>query len=69
MKDSEGYRKFQDVIFQEIQDRQRQATQTAVEEFARYAETKGFTLDRLVEMAQSGMSGADLWSAVHGAKN
>ena len=65
MKPEDGYRKFQDLIFQEIQERERMATQAAVDEFVRYAAVTGFTIDRLIQLAQSGMSGADLWNAVH----
>jgi hypothetical protein len=65
MKSEDGHSKFQDRIFREIQDRESIGRQNAVEQFVQIAATKGFTLDKLIEMAQSGISGSDLWSAVH----
>lgn len=62
-----GYERFQDLIFQELEERQRLVTNNAVEEFVHYAETKGFTLEQLIRMTQSGMSGKDVWAAVHSA--
>lgn len=64
MKNSDSYQRFQDSIFREIQDREKLATIAAVEHFVHHAATKGFPLDRLIEMADSGMSGAEIWKAV-----
>jgi hypothetical protein len=65
MRNDSPYRKFQDLIFQQLQEKQMMVTQGAVDDFVQYAAGKGFTLDQLVELAKSGMSGADLWQAVH----
>jgi hypothetical protein len=65
MKQDNSYRKFQDLMFQEIRDRENIVQQDAVEQFVKIAATKGFSLDKLIEMAQSGMSGSELWSAVY----
>jgi hypothetical protein len=65
MKNADSYKKFQDLIFQEINDREKISRQDALEQFVKIAESRGFTLDRLISMAESGMSGARLWCAVN----
>jgi hypothetical protein len=65
MRDSLPYEKFVDLMFQEIQDREKIATRTAVEAFLGYAATKGFTLNQLIQMSKSGMSGAQIRYAVN----
>jgi hypothetical protein len=65
MRDSLPYEKFVDLMFQEIQDREKIATRTAVEAFVGYAATKGFTLNQLIQMSKSGMSGAQIRYAVN----
>ena len=65
MKSADGYRRFEDLMFQELEARQRMATQAAIDESIQYAGTKGFTLDQLIHMADSGMSGREVWIAVH----
>ncbi len=62
---TDGYQRFQDLILQEIQAQKEMATQAAVKEFVQYANTRGFTIDRLIQMAESGMSGADISNTVH----
>ena len=64
MRDAQPYEKLVELMFQEIQDRAKIATRTAVEAFVGYAATKGFTLDQLIEMSKSGMSGAQIRWAV-----
>ena len=64
MRNSQPYQKFVDLMFQEIQNRAKIATRTAVEAFIGYAATKGFTVDQLIEMSKSGMSGAQIRCAV-----
>jgi hypothetical protein len=65
MKGDDSFHKFQGLIFQEIEAQKRMATQAAVDDFIAYAGTRGFTLDRLIDMASSGMSGRTLFDAVH----
>ncbi len=62
---TDGYQRFQDLILQEIQAQKEMATQAAVKDFGQYAHTRGFTIDRLIQMAESGMSGADISNTVH----
>jgi hypothetical protein len=64
MNGADGYRRFQDSTFAELEAKQRIVTRVAVEQFAQYAETKGYTLDSLIKLAGSGMSGAQLWGDV-----
>jgi hypothetical protein len=67
LKHSDEYRRFQDLMFQQIQEQEALADQTVtekVEHFVDLAASKGFTLDRLIEMAESGMSGAMILRAV-----
>jgi hypothetical protein len=64
MDAADGYRKFQAVVFQELEARQRIVSRAAVGQFVAYAKTKGYTLDSLIELAVSGMSGAQLWGNV-----
>src|SRR5438132_1541178 len=52
-----AYRKLQGLLLQELQDKQLVATQGAVEDFLRLAAAKGFDLDDLIRMVESGMSG------------
>jgi hypothetical protein len=66
MRDPQPYEKFVDLMFQEIQDRDKIATRRAVEAFVGYAATKGFSLGHLIKMSKSGMSGAQIRFAVDG---
>ena len=45
MRQDDSYKKFRDVIFQELEDIRRMATEAAVEDFVRWAGTKGFSLE------------------------
>ncbi|MFN0172855.1 MAG: hypothetical protein ACKV22_41270 [Bryobacteraceae bacterium] len=64
MENDVGYRKFQDLIFQEIQEKESLAMQTAIEELVRLAESKGLSLDDLIHMTESGMSCKQLLESV-----
>ena len=62
-------RRFQDLIFQELEKRKRIATQEAVHQFINLAAERGFPIDQLIGMTGSGMPGADVWRAVFGSSD
>ena len=59
-----AYRKLQDLLLQELQNKQLLATQGAVEDFLRLAAAKGFYIDDLIRMVESGMSGQQIAETV-----
>jgi len=67
MKRDYPYKEFRDLILEQLQDIQELDTETAVEDLVRLAESNGLSLADLIEMAQSGMSGADIYRAIHRA--
>jgi hypothetical protein len=59
-----AYRKLQDLLLQELQHKQLLATQGAVEDFLKLAAAKGFYIDDLIRMVESGMSGQQIAESV-----
>jgi hypothetical protein len=59
-----AYRKLQDLLLQELQNKQLLATQGAVEDFLQLAAAKGFYIDDLIGMVESGMSGQQIAETV-----
>jgi hypothetical protein len=59
-----AFRKLQDLILTELQHKQLLATQGAVEDFLRLASSKGYYIDDLIRMAESGMSGQQIADTV-----
>jgi hypothetical protein len=59
-----AYRKLQDLLLQELQNKQLLATQGAVEDFLQLAAAKGFHIDDLIGMVESGMSGQQIAETV-----
>ena len=64
MQHDQAFRKLQDLILTELQHKQLPATQGAVEDFLRLASSKGYYIDDLIRMAESGMSGQQIADAV-----
>jgi hypothetical protein len=60
MQHDHAFRKLQDLILTELQNKQLQATRGAVEDFVRLAAAKGYYVDDLIRMAESGMSGQEI---------
>lgn len=65
----DSYRKFQDLIFQELAARKRLTTQEAVRQFINLTAERGFPIDRLINLVESGMPGADVWRSVFGSSD
>jgi hypothetical protein len=59
-----AFRKLQDLILTELQHKQLLATQGAVEDFLRLASSKGYYIEDLIRMAESGMSGQQIADTV-----
>jgi len=59
-----AYRKLQDLLLQELRNKQLLATQGAVEDFLQLAAAKGFYIDDLIGMVESGMSGQQIAETV-----
>ena len=59
-----AYRKRQDLLLQELRNKQLLATQGAVEDFLQLAAAKGFYIDDLIGMVESGMSGQQIAETV-----
>jgi hypothetical protein len=59
-----AYHKLQDLLLGELQQKQLLATQGAVEDFLRFAAAKGFYIDDLIGMVESGMSGQQIAETV-----
>ena len=59
-----AYHKLQDLLLQELQQKQLIATQGAVEDFLLLAAAKGFYIDDLIDMVESGMSGQQIAETV-----
>jgi hypothetical protein len=59
-----AYRKLQDLLLQELKNKQLLATQGAVEDFLQLAAAKGFYIDDLIGMVESGMSGQQIAETV-----
>lgn len=68
MASSDAYRKFQDLIFQELDEKEHRAKQNAVEDLVRRAEARGFTIEDLLKMLASGSSVAQILSLVSSKK-
>ena len=64
MQRDHAFRKLQDLILTELQHKQLLATQGAVEDFLRLASSKGYYIDDLIRMAESGMSGQQIADTV-----
>ena len=60
MQCDRAYRKLQNLLLQEFQNKQLQATPGAVEDFIHLAAAQGFYIDDLIRMAESGMSGREI---------
>jgi hypothetical protein len=56
MGDLKDYKSGQDLLFQELWEREKTMNQAAVEEFIRQAERAGYSIDDLLKMLDSGMS-------------
>jgi|HubBroStandDraft_6_1064221.scaffolds.fasta_scaffold1132969_1 hypothetical protein len=59
-----AYQKLQDLLLQELQQKELIATPGAVEDFLRLASAKGFYIDDLIDMVESGMSGQQIAETV-----
>jgi hypothetical protein len=59
-----AYHKLQNLLLQELQQKQLMATPGAVEDFLRLAAAKGFYIDDLIGMVESGMSGQQIAETV-----
>ena len=59
-----AYQKLQNLLLQELQHKQLMATPGAVEDFLRLAAAKGFYIDDLIGMVESGMSGQQIAETV-----
>jgi hypothetical protein len=59
-----AYHKLQNLLLQELQQKHLMATTGAVEDFLRLAAAKGFYIDDLIGMVESGMSGQQIAEAV-----
>jgi hypothetical protein len=64
MQRDHAFHKLQDLILTELQHKQLLATQGAVEDFLRLASSKGYYIDDLIRMAESGMSGQQIADTV-----
>ena len=64
MQHDHAFRKLQDLILTELENKQLRATQGAVEDFVRLAAAKGYQIDDLERMAESGMSGQEIADAI-----
>jgi hypothetical protein len=56
MGDLTDYKRAQDLLFQELWEREKMMGQANVEEFIRLAERAGYSIDDLLKMLNSGMS-------------
>jgi hypothetical protein len=64
MDDLDGYKRDQDLLFQELWEREHTMTKATAEEFVRQAERAGYTVDDLLNILDSGMSVPDFTRAV-----
>ena len=64
MRHDDSYKKFQDRMFQKLDEMERLDRERIVEEFVKWAEIKGFLMDELLRMLDSGMSPSGIFSAV-----
>jgi hypothetical protein len=64
MQRDHAYHKLQNLLLQELQQKQLMATPGAVEDFLRLAAAKGFYVDDLIDMVESGMSGQQIAETV-----
>ena len=64
MQHDYAYRKLQNLILQELQQKHLLATPGAVEDFLRLATANGFYIDDLIRMVESGMSAQQIAETV-----
>jgi hypothetical protein len=60
MQHDHAFHKLQDLLLGELQNKQPLAAQGTVEDFLRFASAKGYYIDDLTQMAESGMSGQQI---------
>jgi hypothetical protein len=64
MQSDYAYQKLQDLLLQELHEKQLTATNRAVEDFFLLAAAKGLYIDDLIDMVESGMSGQQIAETV-----
>ena len=64
MRSRDSRNEFHDFIFRQIVDGEQFFSHNAFEAFMKYAEARGFSDVRILTMAESGMSGAEIFAAV-----
>jgi len=64
MGDLKDYKRGQDLLFQELWEREKTTTKAYVEEFVQQAARAGYTVDDLLKMLDSGLSVPDFTKKV-----